>query len=80
MGYPVMNAHDILSDPHLYDREFWRSFDNLQFPGLFARFSDSAPPPMRPAPRLGEHNAEVYRSEFGFREAELARLREENVI
>jgi crotonobetainyl-CoA:carnitine CoA-transferase CaiB-like acyl-CoA transferase len=80
MGYPVMNAHDILSDPHLHDREFWGSLDNLQFPGLFARFSDSAPPPLRPAPRLGEHNAEVYRSEFGFSEAELARLREENVI
>jgi len=80
MGYPVMNAHDILSDPHLHDREFWRSLDNLKFPGLFARFSDCAPPPMRPAPRVGEHNAEVYRSEFGFGEAELARLREEKVI
>jgi crotonobetainyl-CoA:carnitine CoA-transferase CaiB-like acyl-CoA transferase len=80
MGYPVMNAHDILSDPHLHDREFWRSLDNLKFPGLFARFSDCTPPPMRPAPRVGEHNAEVYRSEFGFGEAELARLREEKVI
>jgi len=80
MGYPVANAHDILNDPHLNDREFWRSLDNLKFPGLFAQFSECAPPPMRPAPRLGEHNAEVYRREFGFAEEEIARLREEKVI
>jgi crotonobetainyl-CoA:carnitine CoA-transferase CaiB-like acyl-CoA transferase len=80
MGYPVTNARDILDDPHLQDREFWRDLDNLKFPGLFARFSESVPPPIRPAPRLGEHNAELYRSEFGFGEAEIARLREEQVI
>jgi len=80
MGYPVANAHDILNDPHLQDRQFWKSLDNLKFPGLFAQFSESVPLPMRPAPRLGEHNAEVYRSEFGFGEAEITRLREEKVI
>lgn len=80
MGYPVANARDILDDPHLRDREFWRSIDNLKFPGPFARFSESGAPPMRPAPRLGEHNFEVYGSEFGFGEEEIARLRKEQVI
>ena len=80
MGYPVMSAHDILRDPHLYDREFWKNLDNLRFPGLFARFSECTPRPMRPAPSVGEHNAEFYRSEFGFSEADVARLREEKVI
>jgi crotonobetainyl-CoA:carnitine CoA-transferase CaiB-like acyl-CoA transferase len=80
MGYPVANAHDILDDPHLRDREFWRSLDNLKFPGLFARFSGCVAGPMRPAPRLGEHNVEVYGSELGFGDDEMARLRKERVI
>ena len=80
MGYPVANARDILDDPHLQDREFWRSIDNLKFPGPFARFSESGTPPMRQAPRLGEHNVEVYGLEFGFGEEEIARLRKEQVI
>jgi benzylsuccinate CoA-transferase BbsE subunit len=80
MGYPVANAHDILDDPHLRDRAFWRSLDNLKFPGLFARFSGCVASPMRPAPRLGEHNVEVYGSELGFGDDEMAHLRKERVI
>jgi len=80
MGYPVANARDILDDPHLRDREFWRTLDNLKFPGPFARFSESLAPPMRPAPHLGEHNVEVYGSDLGFGEEEIARLRKEHVI
>src|SRR5262249_41779385 len=80
MGYPVMNANDILSDPHLHDRGFWRILDNLKFPGLFARFSACAPRPMRPVPDVGEHNVEIYGSEFGYGEAEIAKLREEKAI
>jgi len=80
IGYPVANARDILDDPHLQDREFWRSLNNLKFPGPFARFSETVAPPMRPAPRPGEHNLEVYGSEFGFAEEEMVRLREEHVI
>jgi crotonobetainyl-CoA:carnitine CoA-transferase CaiB-like acyl-CoA transferase len=80
MGYPVANAQDILCDPHLDDRQFWRNLDDLKFPGLFARFSEGVAPTLRPAARLGEHNAEIYRSEFDFGEAEIARLREEKVI
>jgi crotonobetainyl-CoA:carnitine CoA-transferase CaiB-like acyl-CoA transferase len=33
-----------------------------------------------PAPRLGQHNAEVYEEEMGFSQAETARLREQGVI
>jgi crotonobetainyl-CoA:carnitine CoA-transferase CaiB-like acyl-CoA transferase len=80
MGYPVANARDILDDAHLRDRKFWRGLDNLKFPGPFAQFSECVAPQMRPAPRLGEHNVEVYGSEFGFSEEEIARLRKEQVI
>jgi crotonobetainyl-CoA:carnitine CoA-transferase CaiB-like acyl-CoA transferase len=80
MGYPVADARDILEDPHLRDREFWRTLENLKFPGLFARFSETVAPPMRPAPRVGEHNGEVYGSELGLGDEEIARLRKEQVI
>ncbi len=80
IGYPVANARDILDDPHLKDREFWRNAEGLKFPGLFARFSEAGPPPLRPAPRIGEHNSDIYQTELGLGEAELVRLREEKVI
>jgi crotonobetainyl-CoA:carnitine CoA-transferase CaiB-like acyl-CoA transferase len=80
MGYPVMDAKDILNDPHLHDREFWRSLDSLKFPGLFARFSECPPPPALPAPRVGEHNAQIYGLELGLGEADIAQLRQEKVI
>jgi crotonobetainyl-CoA:carnitine CoA-transferase CaiB-like acyl-CoA transferase len=80
IGYPVANARDILDDPHLQDREFWTSLGDLKFPGPFARFSGSVPPPMRPAPGLGEHNAEVYGSSFGFGVQEIEAMQKERVI
>jgi crotonobetainyl-CoA:carnitine CoA-transferase CaiB-like acyl-CoA transferase len=80
IGYPVANARDILDDPHLQDREFWRNLGDLKFPGLFARFSECVPPPMRPAPHVGEHNAEVYGSELGYGLEQIELLRKEQVI
>lgn len=80
IGYPVANARDILDDPHLEDREFWRTADGLKFPGLFARFSEVPPPPVRPAPRIGEHNSDIYQAELGLSETDIVRLREERII
>jgi len=86
IGYPVANARDILEDPHLKDREFWQRIDEpmlgipWRFPGIFARFSQMAPARLRPAPRVGEHNSEIYERELGLSPGDLARLREENVI
>jgi len=86
IGYPVANARDILDDPHLKDREFWQSIyepalgTQLRFPGLFARFSAVDPHRFRPAPKVGEHNNEIYEGELGLTPDETARLREEKVI
>src|SRR5438876_855215 len=82
----VANARDILDDPHLKDREFWQSIyepalgTQLRFPGLFARFSAADPRRFRPAPKVGEHNNEIYVGELGLTPDEMARLREEKVI
>ena len=84
IGYPVANARDILNDPHLKDREFWRSAEvfghAVRFPGTFARFSDSVPPAFRPAPRLGQDNGAIYQGELGLTEGDIARLQKEKVL
>src|SRR5262249_23670007 len=86
IGYPVANARDILSDPHLKDREFWQPVDAsvfgipLSFPGRFARFSPTPPLGFRPAPRRGEHNTDIYEGELGLSRAETAQLRQEKII
>jgi benzylsuccinate CoA-transferase BbsE subunit len=79
LGYPVGDASDSLADPQLRAREFWRTFapvdglPPLPFPGGFALFDGVRPALTRPAPRVGEHNAEIY-GEIGVGRDELARL------
>ena len=86
LGYPVADAGDILGDPHLESREFWRDIEiptlgrTLKFPGGFARFSEAAAGPRGPAPTIGQHNAEIYRGELGLTGAELTQLQTDGVI
>jgi benzylsuccinate CoA-transferase BbsE subunit len=80
LGYPVGDASDPLVDPQLRARDFWRSvtpaegLPPLPFPGGFALFDGRRPAVTRPAPGVGQHNAEVY-GELGIGGDELARLR-----
>ena len=86
LGYPVSNASDILNDPHLEARQFWKTFPSpilgrsLKFPGGFARFSEAEVGPQRPAPTLGEHNQEIYQGELELSETELEELKERGVV
>jgi crotonobetainyl-CoA:carnitine CoA-transferase CaiB-like acyl-CoA transferase len=79
LGYPVADAADSLADPQLLAREFWRTLapaeglPPVRFPGGFALFDGARPAVRRGAPKVGEHNAEVYGS-AGIDAAELARL------
>jgi benzylsuccinate CoA-transferase BbsE subunit len=79
LGYPVGDASDSLQDPQLRAREFWRSVSPgegvapLPFPGGFALFDGLRPAISRPAPRVGQHNDEIY-AELGIGRDELARL------
>jgi crotonobetainyl-CoA:carnitine CoA-transferase CaiB-like acyl-CoA transferase len=65
LGYPVSTVEDVEADPQLAARGFWQEVDvpeagrSVAFPGGFALFDGDRPRIRRPAPRLGEHNAEV---------------------
>ena len=85
LGYPVGDASDSLADPQLRARDFWRTLSPaeglppLPFPGGFALFDGDRPAVRRRAPRVGEHNAEIY-GEVGISSEELARLRATGVV
>jgi len=85
LGYPVSDASDSLADPQLRARDFWQTLSpaeglpSLPFPGGFALFDGARPAVRRRAPRVGEHNAEIY-GEVGVRPEELARLRAAGVV
>ncbi|MDE3076315.1 MAG: CoA transferase [Chloroflexota bacterium] len=80
LGYPVATVEDIRKDEQLAARDFWQQVDlpwggGADFPGSFGLFAGRRPPIRRTAPRLGEHNLEVYVDELGLTAAELTTLR-----
>ena len=82
-GY-VCTAPDLIESPQFIEREFFGEVDHpatgpLLYPGLPLRFGTERPP-LRRAPLLGEHNAEVYGELLGCDAADLARMRGAGVI
>jgi crotonobetainyl-CoA:carnitine CoA-transferase CaiB-like acyl-CoA transferase len=78
---PVFPAHSfesLMDDPHLADIGF---FGEMEHPGagrirtmaVPSEWSDTAPDTLAPAPRLGEHSAEILR-EIGLSDADIAAM------
>ncbi|MBI3744134.1 MAG: CoA transferase [Chloroflexi bacterium] len=83
---PVLDARDVMLDPHMTERRFFepinhpavgRRLHNRHMP---ARFSGQATEPMRPAPRVGEHNADILHFLLGLDARGFARLEKERII
>ena len=69
---------DVMAYPHLRASGFFEPEEHpseglLHAPRTPTSWSDSQPGARRPAPRLGEHSAEVLR-EAGYTDAEIAEL------
>ncbi|MPZ41858.1 MAG: hypothetical protein GEV05_00355 [Betaproteobacteria bacterium] len=84
--FPVATMSDILENPQLEARGFFRSVECPEFDtklttlGPFARASATPLQGGGKPPRLGEHNAEILESELGLARSDLVRLRSAGVI
>ena len=82
---PVVPATSLLHDPHLVARGYWLEADR-RFVGRHVvprapyAMDGTRPEFRRPAPTLGEHNAEVLATILGLPTAEIARLEETGII
>lgn len=75
---PMKTVEDLLSDPHLAQTGFFMETEHpsegrLREMTLASHWSGSDPMPHRPAPRLGEHSAEILR-EAGYDHAAIKRM------
>ncbi len=84
---PVNTVAEIAADEQLKAREFFvpvphpnLSGANLTLPGPFAKLSATPLSPPAPAPKLGEHNEEIYGGLLGLGARELAMLRAVDAI
>jgi crotonobetainyl-CoA:carnitine CoA-transferase CaiB-like acyl-CoA transferase len=86
LGYPVATVEDIYGDEQLLAREFWHEVNDpdsgvsLKHPGGFAIFNGERLQIRQLAPRIGQHNREVYQNDLGLSEREIAELQREGVI
>jgi crotonobetainyl-CoA:carnitine CoA-transferase CaiB-like acyl-CoA transferase len=82
---PCNDARDVLAHPQLRARDFFTTLElpergaALEHPAFFVRSSSHETRVRRRAPRIGEHNFEVY-GELGVAAAELDKLAAEGVI
>ena len=85
---PVCRAYsvaDIVADPHVAARGDVETVDDpalgpIRMQGVYPRFSRTPGAIRRGAPRLGEHDDEVYGGVLGLSAAEIAELRRDGVI
>jgi crotonobetainyl-CoA:carnitine CoA-transferase CaiB-like acyl-CoA transferase len=81
---PVLRPDELLADPQLLargmlERHSHPTLGEVVFHGNPLRFAGALPRERALAPRLGEHNREVY-AELGLTEQDLARLAEAGVV
>ena len=86
LGYPVNNARDIRQDLQLIARAFWQLVEHrelnssLVYPGAFAKFGATPVTIRRRAPRIGEHNQEIFLRELGLTQEEYSRLKQTRTV
>jgi crotonobetainyl-CoA:carnitine CoA-transferase CaiB-like acyl-CoA transferase len=81
----VQTTEDLAGSPQLAARDFWVDIDRaytgpVRYPGAPFKSTEPAFAVRRPAPTLGEHNAEVWCGLVGYSPEELVILRERDII
>ncbi|MDD5126541.1 MAG: CoA transferase [Dehalococcoidales bacterium] len=82
---PARTMDEILKAEQFKFRQFFINIEHsetgrLTYPGAPCKYSTMRWKIRRPAPRLGEHNEEVYCGQLGFSRTELVRLYEAGII
>jgi benzylsuccinate CoA-transferase BbsE subunit len=85
LGYPVSTVDDLVADQQLAERGFWQPIESawdgeVCAPGSFALFDGQRPVLRRTAPRLGEHNLEIFRDELGLDTDQVTALRSAGIV
>jgi len=84
--YPVSTIKDVFEDPQLKARDFWQEVEHPElhatflYPGPFVKCSQTPLRPPSRAPRIGEHNREIYQNELGMSAEELVMLKQAKAI
>ena len=82
---PVRNLEEVMHDPHLHQRGMLQYVDHpdlgrVVLPTTPLRLSEAPAPVLRPSPRLGQHNDEVFGGILGLSAQRLGELRAARVI
>ena len=82
---PVRSLDEIVNDPHLHARGMLRRVEHpdlgsVVLPTTPLRLHGAPPPVIRPSPRLGQHNDQVYGEWLGLAAGEVDALRAAKVI
>jgi len=86
LAAPVATVADIAADPQLEAREYFVDKESkalgrtLRLPGAFAKLSRTPIGPAGAAPKVGEHNSEVYCGLLGLTEQRLSELQTDGII
>jgi crotonobetainyl-CoA:carnitine CoA-transferase CaiB-like acyl-CoA transferase len=77
---PVATIDEVVANDQLAARDYWREIDGVRYPGPFVKFAPQPIEYARPAPRVGEHNREVYVDELGLSDAQFAELQAKGIV
>jgi crotonobetainyl-CoA:carnitine CoA-transferase CaiB-like acyl-CoA transferase len=82
---PVRTAPEVMHDPHMHERGMLEDVEHpelgpITVPTSPLRLHGAAKPPMRPSPKVGQHNDEIYGGWLGLSGEEIATLGDEGVI
>ncbi len=82
---PVRDVREVMNDAHMHGRGMLHRIEHPELgpvvvPNSPIRLHGAAEPPIRPSPRLGEHNDAIYGGWLGLSANEIAALREAGVI
>ena len=85
LGYPLTTSEETMTDEQLQSRGLWKDVEHeelgttITYPSFFTKFSSIACDVWRRAPKIGEHNEEIY-AELGYGRDDLLNLKRAKVI